>query len=332
MTETTPRDDSSSGANATTDDDRDTTGLSGAGPTSGSVRMRRSRGQRVIAGVAGGIAERFDINENLVRLTFVVLTLFWGLGVAIYLVMWVVVPLADADAIPRRDATPVSTSHRLTFAVLASIAVIIVLAIVVGRHLRMLAPGVALAWVLFLMFLAVVAIKTPARRVTLRRIAGVIFLAFTSLVIVVVGVTMGFLESTGVTLAGGNGDFVWQPTSLAQVARGYHVEFGAGTLDLSAVNFSAAGSVVNASVGAGELRVVVPANAVVSLTTNVGIGVVVDTPDSPAVIHGVTARRFTSLPLGLTTSQVRRSPHLVVDARVGIGRLVLMRAVVRSSP
>jgi len=285
----------------------------------------------VIAGVAGGIAERFDINENLVRITFAVLTLFWGLGVAIYLVMWVVVPLADADTAPRRDPTPVSTSHRLSLAVLASVVVVIILAIVVARHLRILGPGLALAWVVFLMALAIIAIKTPARRLTLRRIAGVIFLAVMSFVIVVVGATMGFLESTGVTLAGGNGDFVWQPTSLAQVARGYHVEFGMGTVDLSAVSFSVAGSVVSASVGAGELRVVVPANAVVSLTTNVGIGVVADTPNSPGFIHGVTTQRFTSLPEGLNASQVRRSPHLVVDARVGIGRLVLSRALAPAS-
>lgn len=182
------------------------------------------------------------------------------------------------------------------------------------------------------MALAIIAVKTPARRLTLRRIAGVNFLAVMSLVIVVIGVTMGFLESTGVTLAGGNGDFVWQPTSLAQVARGYHVEFGTGTVDPSAVTFSVAGAVVSASVGVGELRVVVPANAVVSLTTNVGIGVVADNANSPGFIRGVATQQFTSLPGGLNAAQARRSPHLVVDARVGIGRLVLMRALARASP
>ncbi len=291
-----------------------------------AARLRRSRGRRVIAGVSGGIAERFDINENLVRITFAVLTLFWGLGVAIYLVMWVVVPLADVDAATRRDPTPVSSSHRLSVAVLASVVVVMVLAVAVARHLRILGPGLALAWVVFLMALAVIAIKTPARRVTLRRIVGVIFLAFMSVVIIFVGTTLGFLESTGVSFAGGNGDFVWQPTSLAQVARGYHVEFGMGTLDLSAVDFPATGSVVAASVAAGELRIVVPANAVVSLTTNVGIGVVADAPDTPFFLRGVAIQRFSSLPAG-GPSRVRRSPHLVIDARVGIGRLVLMRAV-----
>ncbi len=121
------------------------------------------------------------------------------------------------------------------------------------------------------------------------------------------------------------------PTSVAQVARGYHVEFGTDTVDLSAVNFSVAGSVVTASVAAGELRIVVPANAIVSLTTNVGLGVVADTPDSPLFRRGVSTQRFTSLPAGLSATQVRRSPHLVVDARVGIGRLVLMRASTRST-
>ena len=44
------------------------------------LRLRRSRDRRVIAGVAGGIAERFDVNENLVRAIFVALTLFLGIG------------------------------------------------------------------------------------------------------------------------------------------------------------------------------------------------------------------------------------------------------------
>ena len=332
MSDSTSANEVTDEASATPGDQPDpTASTSKRTPDRVSTRLRRSREQRVIAGVAGGIAERFDVNENLVRIVFAVLTLFWGLGVAIYLVMWVVVPLADADATPRRPGTPVSTSHRLTFALLASLVVVVGLMIAVARHVGVLAPGLAAAWVVFLLALAIIAVKTPARRLTIRRVAGVVLLAVVSLVIVVVGSVMGFLESTGVTLAGGNGDFVWQPTSLTQVARGYHVEFGAGTVDLSAVDFPVTGSAVSASVGVGELQIVVPANAVVSLTTNVGIGIVTYQTDTPMFIRGVATQHYTSLPAGVSAAQARRDPHLVIDARVGIGRIALMRAVVKAS-
>jgi len=49
------------------------------------TRLRRSTKRRMVGGVAGGIGERFDIDANIVRVVFVVLTVLYGLGAAIYL-------------------------------------------------------------------------------------------------------------------------------------------------------------------------------------------------------------------------------------------------------
>src|SRR5580692_6317002 len=57
--------------------------------------LRRSTKRRMVAGVAGGIADRFAIDVNIVRVAFVVCTCLWGLGAAIYLAMWALVPAAD---------------------------------------------------------------------------------------------------------------------------------------------------------------------------------------------------------------------------------------------
>src|ERR1019366_6581496 len=54
--------------------------------------LHRSSTKKVFGGVAGGIAERFDIDANIVRVVFVVVALAYGLGVAIYLAMWVLIP------------------------------------------------------------------------------------------------------------------------------------------------------------------------------------------------------------------------------------------------
>lgn len=47
----------------------------------------------MIAGVAGGLAQYFNIDPTLVRVALVVLALFWGGGIVLYLALWVIVPL-----------------------------------------------------------------------------------------------------------------------------------------------------------------------------------------------------------------------------------------------
>jgi phage shock protein PspC (stress-responsive transcriptional regulator) len=55
-------------------------------------KLHRSQSDWVIAGICGGIAERYGIKPWLVRAGFIVLGLLNGLGVLIYLIMWLVVP------------------------------------------------------------------------------------------------------------------------------------------------------------------------------------------------------------------------------------------------
>lgn len=54
--------------------------------------LRRSKRERMIAGVCGGIAEYFSIDANLVRLIFAVLTVFGFAGAFIYAVGWLLLP------------------------------------------------------------------------------------------------------------------------------------------------------------------------------------------------------------------------------------------------
>lgn len=61
-------------------------------------RLRRSTHDRMWAGIAGGMAEYFDIDPTLMRLIWVVATVVTaGLFVAVYLVMWVIMP-QDTEA------------------------------------------------------------------------------------------------------------------------------------------------------------------------------------------------------------------------------------------
>ncbi|MBN2043844.1 MAG: PspC domain-containing protein [Anaerolineales bacterium] len=55
-------------------------------------RLYRSRSDRMIAGVAGGLGEYLNIDATIVRLLFVFFALAGGPGLLVYIVMLLVVP------------------------------------------------------------------------------------------------------------------------------------------------------------------------------------------------------------------------------------------------
>src|SRR6476659_4796765 len=62
-------------------------------------RLYRSRDERIFAGVAGGVAERFDLDPSLVRIVWVILMFLTGsLFLWLYVVMAIVVPEAPSGA------------------------------------------------------------------------------------------------------------------------------------------------------------------------------------------------------------------------------------------
>ncbi len=68
--------------------------------TTQSKRLYRSRLDRMIGGVCGGLGDYFDIDPTVVRLLFVFGTLLGGPGVIAYLILLVVVPLEPAETMP----------------------------------------------------------------------------------------------------------------------------------------------------------------------------------------------------------------------------------------
>lgn len=66
-------------------------------------RLHRSRKERMIGGVCGGLAEYFRIDPTLVRLVFVLLTLANGMGVLAYLILWVIMPEEERVSAPTEE-------------------------------------------------------------------------------------------------------------------------------------------------------------------------------------------------------------------------------------
>lgn len=55
-------------------------------------RLYRSTTNRMVAGVAGGLGEYFNIDPNIIRIIFILLGLTNGVGIIIYILMWVLIP------------------------------------------------------------------------------------------------------------------------------------------------------------------------------------------------------------------------------------------------
>ena len=55
-------------------------------------RLYRSKKERMIAGVCGGVAEYLNADPTIIRLLWVVGSFFWGIGIIAYLAAWIIVP------------------------------------------------------------------------------------------------------------------------------------------------------------------------------------------------------------------------------------------------
>ena len=55
-------------------------------------KLVRSRKDRWIAGVCGGLAAYFGVDATVVRIAFLVASFFFGVGLLPYLILWLVMP------------------------------------------------------------------------------------------------------------------------------------------------------------------------------------------------------------------------------------------------
>lgn len=61
-------------------------------------KLYRSRKDRMIAGVCGGLAEHFGIDSTWIRLLFILMFFLGGCSLLIYIIMWIIIPIAPEIA------------------------------------------------------------------------------------------------------------------------------------------------------------------------------------------------------------------------------------------
>lgn len=54
-------------------------------------RLKRSS-DRILGGVCGGLAEYFGLDKTLLRIIYVLLVLFGGVGILVYIIFWIIMP------------------------------------------------------------------------------------------------------------------------------------------------------------------------------------------------------------------------------------------------
>ena len=288
-------------------------------------RLHRSRSDRMLAGVSGGLARYFEIHPAVFRVGFVVLTLLGGAGVLIYAAAALVMPdEGKEDSI----ATAALRNRRDRPWPLIGLGLLAVAGAVLLSRATLWPSGDS--WVFFLLAGAVILWITrhpPAdeamdaaelaaedsRRVrrALKR-TGIVLASFVALVLVAVAVFMAVFH---VHVGRGVGDSTYAVTDMQALEDDYRLGIGSLELDLSSLQLPTGVTHVDTSVDVGDLQVIVP--------TGVALQVHAEAQAGYANVLGQTDDgRNADVDLSQTGSRV-----LVLDAHVGAGSVRIERAV-----
>ena len=278
----------------------------------------------MLGGVAGGTATYLGVDPVIVRIAFVALTLFGGLGVVLYAIGWLLIPEDGAEESLAQNALSGQGSgrHRWAAIVVAAIAVIVFFSLLSGgpRWGPGWFFGAGLVWVA----VAAVAILAVARVGGAHRIwkvLGLMILSLVALLAVIVGGAFTAVALSGVPIHGGVGDRELRPSVASQVQHDYRLAIGNMVLDLRNVQFPAGSTSVNASVGIGHLLVEVPPGVDVNVNAHSGIGNV-------TYEDGQGNTDAASFGNGSNSNAGNPSvAHLNLTATTGVGQVQLARGV-----
>jgi len=281
--------------------------------------LRRSRSDRMIAGVCGGLGRYFDVNPVFYRVGFVVLTLLGGAGILIYGASLLVIPNeGDRDSI----AADVLHHHRQRPLALLGLALVAAAGVALLSHMSFQIHSGAF-WAFALVGGALIlwsqrhgeqplnADGTPLPRRRRRRLA-IALASLGVLVLAAIAAVIAF-ASIYVHLGDGVGDRSYSPATAAVLHDDYRLGTGRLSLDLSSLDLPARTTTVDAHLGIGDLKVTVPHDATVRVLGHVSWG------DTDILGHQENGHNVSS-------DVGSAEPQLVIDAHVGVGHILVTRA------
>jgi phage shock protein PspC (stress-responsive transcriptional regulator) len=240
-------------------------------------QLRRSSTDKVIGGVAGGLARYSGIDPLLWRVGFVALAFAGGTGVLVYLLLWLLMPVdtrsaavgAWAPAAPAEPAGPRSPVPGVTIAVL--LIVLGVLAVLARLTAWDPGPPVYLGSALLVVGLGLAVAAFSSGRTAK---GGLVALGVVLSVSLLFASAEPWRDVRGDFGRGGFGDRSWTPTTADAVRSSYDGGVGDVRLDLSRVDVSDLDGPIRTTLhsGVGDVDIVLPRDADVRLVVDSGLG------------------------------------------------------------
>ena len=230
-------------------------------------RLERSSSDKMLAGVCGGLGRYFDLNPTVFRVGFVVLTLLGGAGVLVYLAAALVMP---GEGKERSLAEQVLAERKERPWPLIGLAIVGVATIVLLSRAA-LWPAAGAGWIFVLIVGLGVLWVSRSDRWGGRLLKVLVALVVAALAALVTAVVLAF-SWFNVSLGDGVGDHVYAPSTAAAIAPSYRLGVGNLRIDLSAIRPGSKELHVQAKVGVGQLRVIVPKGVPVQVDARAKVG------------------------------------------------------------
>jgi phage shock protein PspC (stress-responsive transcriptional regulator) len=243
-------------------------------PPPDRAQLRRSRSDKVVGGVSGGLAEYSGIDALLWRVGFVALALAGGTGVLVYLLLWLLMPVAADGAEPTtsgrsparpRVRGPVGPRSPVPGITVAGLLILMGLLALLARFTGWdPGPGAFLGTALLVVGAGLVVGAVTGGR-TAR--GGLIALG----VILCLALAISTAAPSG---GDGVGDRTYRPQTVADVREVYSGGIGDLLVDLSDVPVDDLDEALEVRIehGVGSVEVVVPRSADARVSAEQGIG------------------------------------------------------------
>jgi phage shock protein PspC (stress-responsive transcriptional regulator) len=279
-------------------------------------RMQRSRSNRWILGVSGGLAEYFGLHPAVYRVLFVALAFAGGAGIFLYVALALVMPDENAEESVLAE-TLRRHRHRPWLVIgLALLALLLISSLSGGPGDQIGALIVALVLGAGI-FVWSRAARRDARRAEARGGRSVAWRvgAVATVVALIAGLAGGAVAA--VDAKGGIGERVEHPRTAVDLKDGYRLGAGHLELDLSDLELPVGETRVEADLGFGELDIILPPGVAVDVTSEVAWG------DADVLGREEDGRDSHARVVDPGFDDAER--RLVVDARVRGGELSVRR-------
>jgi phage shock protein PspC (stress-responsive transcriptional regulator) len=228
-------------------------------------RISRSRSNRWILGVSGGLAEYFGLHPAIYRVLFIALAFAGGTGIFLYVALALVMPDETAEESVLAETLRRHRNRPWLIIGLALLALLLLSALgdgpgdAVGALLLALAVGGGI----FVWSRAARRDKRRQERIGRRSVSWRVG-AVAGAVVVIAALAGGAIAA--VDAKHGVGDRLERPRSAADLEDEYRLGAGHLELDLSELELPPGETRVDARIGFGELEIVLPRDVAVDVT------------------------------------------------------------------